>query len=534
MQGATGTSTITVTPQKGFSGSVSLSASGLPSGITASFNPVSTTGTSTLTLTASGSAATGTVTVTITGTSGTLTQAATIMLTVTSQPVTSVWTDLDIGFVGLAGSASFANGTFTVSGAGTSAWSTADGINFDYQPLSGDGTIVARVLTVSPSSTGGVMIRDSLNADAMSIFVAYYGGQIYSNYRTSTGGTTSQSSTGTVISLPYWVKLVRSGSTFSSYSSLDGVNWAPFGISQTIPMGQNVYIGLGVSSANTASLATSTIDSVSINSVAAPAPVITSVSATTGMIGSPVVIWGTGFGASQNGSVVTVNGAQAAIGAWSNTSITITIPSTATSGPLLVSVAPGMNDSNPVTFTVTTQPLPTGWLNQDIGQVGVAGSASFANGTFTVNGAGTSIWSTADGFHFAYQVLSGDGTIVARVASVSPSSTGGVMIRETLNPGASDVFAGFFAPSTFMNYRSSTGGTTSQAPGSSATLPSWVKVVRSGNTLSGYSSPDGLNWVQIGTSLTIPMAQNVYVGLGVSSGSTSTLATATFDNVSIQ
>ena len=70
--------------------------------------------------------------------------------------------------------------------------------------------------------------------------------------------------------------------------------------------------------------------------------------------------------------------------------------------------------------------------------------------------------------------------------------------------------------------------------GANAYLPYWVKAVRSGSNFTAYSSPDGLNWVQTGTSQTISMAQNVYIGLVVSSGSTSTLATATFDNVAIQ
>ena len=80
--GAGGTITITVNGQGGFTGSVSLAASGLPSGVTASFSPTSTTGTSTLTLTASGSATTGTATVTITGTSGSVVATTTIALTV--------------------------------------------------------------------------------------------------------------------------------------------------------------------------------------------------------------------------------------------------------------------------------------------------------------------------------------------------------------------------------------------------------------------------------------------------------------------
>src|SRR5579872_1366491 len=81
-QGSSGTGTITVNPANGFTGSVSLSASGLPSGVTASFSPASTTGTSTLTLTASAGATVGTSTVTVTGTSGSLTHTTTLSLTV--------------------------------------------------------------------------------------------------------------------------------------------------------------------------------------------------------------------------------------------------------------------------------------------------------------------------------------------------------------------------------------------------------------------------------------------------------------------
>ena len=81
-QGGNGTSTITVTDAGGFSGSVTLAASGLPSGVTAVFSPNPTTSTSTLTLTASATATTGTVTVTITGTSGSLNASTTIALTV--------------------------------------------------------------------------------------------------------------------------------------------------------------------------------------------------------------------------------------------------------------------------------------------------------------------------------------------------------------------------------------------------------------------------------------------------------------------
>jgi hypothetical protein len=71
---------------------------------------------------------------------------------------------------------------------------------------------------------------------------------------------------GTAVSgLPYWVKLVRSGSTFSSYASANGVNWVQVGSSRTISMSQNVYIGLAVSANNNSALATAIFDNVSVN-----------------------------------------------------------------------------------------------------------------------------------------------------------------------------------------------------------------------------------------------------------------------------
>jgi hypothetical protein len=87
-QGSNGTSTITITSLNGFNAATSLSASGLPSGVTAAFStnpvtpPANGSATSTLTLTASSSATTGTATVTITGTSGATTHTTTISLTV--------------------------------------------------------------------------------------------------------------------------------------------------------------------------------------------------------------------------------------------------------------------------------------------------------------------------------------------------------------------------------------------------------------------------------------------------------------------
>jgi hypothetical protein len=542
-QGASGASTITVTPQGGFTGSVSLSASGLSSGLTASFSPTSTSSTSTLTLTASTTANTGTVTVTITGKSGSLTKTTTIAVTVRFVPtLPSIWTDGDIGSTGTAGFAGYGGGVFTVKGAGAQIFGTADAFHFAYQPLSGDGTIVARLVSMQGGggyAAAGVMIRETLTASSRNAKTAewpLYGG-IFFDERPATGGNTLEPGNLT-ITLPYWIKMSRSGSTFSSFVSSDGVNWVQLGASQTITMAQNVYVGLAVNSGSTTALTTATFDNVSVSSAAAPAPLITDVSSTTGSIGSQVAIHGSNFGAPQGSSVVLLNGTPVTINAWSATNINITIPAGATSGPLVVSVAPSMNDSNPVFFTVTSEPLPNTWLDQDVGSVGVAGSASYSSGTFSVNGGGAGIYGNADAFHFVYQPLSGDGTIVARVVSLQGGVgyvSAGVMIRNTLDTGSVNAKTAdwHFYGAIYFDVRTVAGGSTTEPGSASATLPYWVKVSRSGNTFSSYVSPDGVNWTQLGTSQTITMGQSVDAGLAVTSGSTTALANATFDNVSV-
>jgi hypothetical protein len=136
-QGARGTSTITVNPANGFTGTVSLSASGLPSGVTASFNPSSTTGTSTVTFSASASAVTGTSTVTITGVSGSLTHTTSLSLTVKSAGPVSV---------NLSGAFNINPGIVT------------DGTTFSGGGLDNDGNSYSSNLLGSQVTFGGVQM----------------------------------------------------------------------------------------------------------------------------------------------------------------------------------------------------------------------------------------------------------------------------------------------------------------------------------------------------------------------------------------
>lgn len=121
-QGSSGTSLITVVPVNGFSGSVNLSASTLPSGITAAFAPNPTTTNSTLTLTASPTAAIRTSTITITGAAGTGTHTTAIQLTVaagTGPVVTLAPTSLAFGNVVVGATSAQKSVTLTNTGKAT-------------------------------------------------------------------------------------------------------------------------------------------------------------------------------------------------------------------------------------------------------------------------------------------------------------------------------------------------------------------------------------------------------------------------------
>ena len=245
-QGASGTSTVTVNPAGGFSGSVTLAASGLPSGVTASFGTNPTTGSSVLTLRASSSATAGSSTVTITGTSGSLSASTTIALTVTSTGTASFSLSDSPSSLSIAQSASGAS-TITVASSGgfnsavaLSVSGLPSGVTASFSPSSvtpsANGSVTSTVtLTASSSAATGTVTltvkgtSGSLSATstiALTVTAASSGSVTLSpssyNFGTTAHGT------GTA-----WVTftLTNSGSSASSISSV-GVS-GPFVVSSS-------------------------------------------------------------------------------------------------------------------------------------------------------------------------------------------------------------------------------------------------------------------------------------------------------------
>jgi regulation of enolase protein 1 (concanavalin A-like superfamily) len=184
----------------------------------------------------------------------------------------------------------------------------------------------------------------------------------------------------------------------------------------------------------------------------------------------------------------------------------------------------------------SAQSVPSPWTARDIGAPTLAGSATHASGTFTIDAAGVDIWSSADQFHFVYQAISGDVDISARLASLDPVyswTNAGVMIRSSLSASAAHAYS-MVSSSKGMYFRRrlTNGATTSQAYGPKIAAPAWVRLVRKGTAVTSYHSTDGTTWTKVGAS-TIALGTTAYVGIAVTSHKYNVRATAVVSNVKV-
>ena len=176
------------------------------------------------------------------------------------------------------------------------------------------------------------------------------------------------------------------------------------------------------------------------------------------------------------------------------------------------------------------------WRKADVGRVARLGDTTYSAGVFTVKASGRDIWNQQDEFHYAFQSLRGDGSITARVTSLVDTdqwAKASVMIRESLADGSRFALMAITPSNGAAFQRRTATYAEAQHTGASASpAPYWVRLTRSGNTITGFGSTDGTNWTQIGSE-NISFGTDVFVGLALSSHRDGTVTTATFDNVSI-
>ncbi len=186
----------------------------------------------------------------------------------------SPWTVQDIGNPAIPSTGSLDQGTFTITAEGSDIWGQSDQFNFIYQQVTGDVEVIARVDSVSAAhawSKSGVMIRSSLAANAAHGYALVSAGRgVAFQQRLNTGGS-STNTYGPSVSAPYWVRLVRKGTTVTAYSSSNGTTWSTIS-SSTIGLGATAYVGIATTSHNTSAATTATVSQVTINKLSLPAP----------------------------------------------------------------------------------------------------------------------------------------------------------------------------------------------------------------------------------------------------------------------
>jgi hypothetical protein len=171
----------------------------------------------------------------------------------------------------------------------------------------------------------------------------------------------------------------------------------------------------------------------------------------------------------------------------------------------------------------------------DVGSSTASKVVDASSGTYSMTSSGSDTSAKSDALTFDETSLSGDGTIIAKLSSLSGANAGavaGVMIRSSSAANASDVLLAL-SPVDGANFvtRSSAGAATADKVVATSGQP-WLKLVRSGNTFTAYTSTNGLSWNLVG-SATVDMTGTLMIGLELSSTSTSQPENAVFSNVSI-
>lgn len=160
-----------------------------------------------------------------------------------------------------------------VGGDGHGIGGNADAFHYVFEPMTGDGQIVARLSQVGathPMAQAGLMIRETLEADSKYVFVALtpYGVADLQYRLSEKREATSFYTTTGDHDFPCWLKLQRNGDVFTAFYSSDGWSWTPQPPVEIVfkplevPMRKVVYMGLAVTSHSRGILCEAAFDNV--------------------------------------------------------------------------------------------------------------------------------------------------------------------------------------------------------------------------------------------------------------------------------
>ena len=174
------------------------------------------------------------------------------------KPDPSRFTFADVGAVGRRDGSVNEEGGVSFAGSGADIWGTADAFRYYYRSLTGDGTITVRVdelWATHPWAKAGVMFRETLAAGSKHVMAIVSPSKgIAMQFRNATGGISANAALAPGRA-PHWLRLMRTGNTFTASESEDGTTWRALGTT-TVAMGSEILVGLPVTSHDNTTLAT--------------------------------------------------------------------------------------------------------------------------------------------------------------------------------------------------------------------------------------------------------------------------------------
>ncbi len=374
-------------------------------------------------------------------------------------PCPTGWSCQDIGNPMFVGNQSFDGTTWTMQGAGTDIGNYTDQFHYVWQTIAADGVVNAHITNQTNTSSmakAGVMLRQNTTSSSV-----YYGAFITPGigisvqYRSTFGpdGIVALTTSGTT---PLYLEVAKSGFSFSTYTSADGVSWSYLpGSTVTMNVTGSMLAGIAVTANNPAQMGQATFDTVNV-STTAPAP----------------------------------------------------------------------------------PACPTGWTCGDIGYPTPTGSQSVTGNTWSIVAGGGDIWGTADSFHYIWQNLTSDGSVSAHVTAQTNTSVyakTGVMMRQTTDADSAYYMVAVTPGQGIqVQYRSAQGAVASESANIPGTVPTYLRVTRTGSSFSAYTSADGVNWALVpGSTVTVNMSGTILEGVASTSHNTAAACLSTVDSVTV-
>lgn len=486
------------------------------------------------------------------------------------------WRARDIGEPPTPGSTKYENGVFTVTGYGVNLWATDnDHFQFVSREVTGDGTIIARIVSSTGNSDqgwqkNGAMIRenDTQGSPHATTYMTNRGVGLHFLWREEQDGETREIPGFAPRVFPIWVRTQRVGNEFSGFFSWDGQIWQHTS-TQNVSMGERANFGLHVMPHHPEVGDTVVFDNVSVVPGLAAVTRVSACGSDAGVLLQWAPLKGAqSYNVYRGPEAIDIRSVKLeqlqrinadAVPQASFTDNSEGLKPGALYVYAVTAVRDGVEGSPIAVLAGKPGPSspPPGFTYSVIGQhregecaLGSVGVAMDETGVITMRSGGHDIWGDNDAFTFLHQKVTGNFRITVSMLQL-PTGTDywakvGPMIREDLSAGSRHgIFALTPGNGLVFQHRPQANGESEsgdaalqwdEARDAVATGgPLFLRLTRQGDTITPEYSRDGTNFEPGGDPITLSgLKAEVEVGVAHTSHNTSRISTARFRDIKIE